>query len=477
MEYSVDLKTFKDLVDKADNGYMIADGEGRILYTNQAYLRAVSQMKTMVGHYMQEYIDCGHIKRSSLLMAIEQKRKVSMITVTRGVNGPKTAYVSSTPYLDEEGEVYRVITQARDQTELEDLKEQVRLLENQIDKNKLQGGDKPDYGPSVVVVSAQMRSVMELAKKIKDVNSTVLLLGESGVGKEVIVQYIHQNSIFKSKPFIAVNCSALSEQLLESELFGYVGGSFTGANKEGKKGVFEAAQDGILFLDEIGEISPQIQVKLLRALEDKSICRVGDYRRIPINVRIISATNRDLKKLVREGQFREDLYYRLNVVSIHIPALRQRADDILPLILFYLQRYNRMYAMNKRFTRAALQTLQKYAWPGNIRELKNVVERLVVTSSGDLIRESDLLPLNLEDSRFGDIPVESLFSVQVNDLVPLEYAVESVERQLLLLAKQKYGASRKIAQHLKVSRATVCRKLNKYHIQDIPEEGIQEPEE
>lgn len=461
---SLELQDFKTLVDNAENGYMIADGKGLILYTNRAYLRAVSQIESMVGHYMSEFIENGSIKQSCLLMAIEQKRKVSMVTVTHGANGEKTAYVSSTPYLDENGDVYKVITQARDQTELTELKEQVRLLENQMNKSMFLGGDKPDYGPGVVVMSKKMRGVMELADKVKDVNSTILLLGESGVGKEVVAQYIRNNSIFKDRPFIAVNCSAFSEHLLESELFGYVGGSFTGANKEGKKGLFEAAEDGILFLDEIGEISPRIQVELLRTLEDKSICRVGDYQRIPIHARIITATNKDLKQMVQEKKFREDLYYRLNVISISVPPLRQRTDDIFPLLLFYLHKYNQMYDTDKRFTKAAIQRLQRYNWPGNIRELKNLVERLVVTSGGDLIRESDLLPLRLEQNTSEVDVGENAMSLQFDQLVPLDYAVEEVEKRLLLMAKKKYISSRKMAQHLKVSRATICRKLKKYKI-------------
>lgn len=464
MKHDLKLDMFKSLVDHAENGYMIANGEGLILYTNRAYLRAVAQGREMVGHYMQEYVENGDIARSSLLMAIEEKRKVSIVTETNGVNGRRTAIVTSTPYFDVHGEIDKVVTQSRDQTELEDLRRQIRLLETHLEKNSLQGSDKPDYGADVIVVSRRMRQVMDLASKIKDVSSTVLLLGESGVGKEVVAQYIRRNSSYRDKPFVAVNCSALSEALLESELFGYVGGSFTGANKAGKKGFFEAAQDGILFLDEIGEISLLLQVKLLRALEDKAVTRVGDYRRIPINVRIISATNKDLRQLVQEKRFREDLYYRLNVVSIQIPALRERPDDILPLALFYLHRYNQMYAMSKRFSKAAIQRLQHYSWPGNIRELKNVVERLVVTSGSSLIRETDLTFLNLEENQLGYLPDESAFSVQVNDVVPLEQAVEAVEKQLLLLAKQKYKSSRKMAQHLSVSRATICRKLNKYQI-------------
>ena len=477
MEWHLKLEDFKEIVDNAENGYMIADGKGLILYTNKAYLRALAQVNNMEGHYMQEYIKSGSIKRSSLLLSIKHKKRISMVTTSTGERGNLTAVVSSTPLLDENGEVYKVITQTRDQTELEDLKSQVKMLEEYIGRKDFQDTDKPDYGPGVVVLSSQMRHVMDLANKVKDVNSTVLLLGESGVGKEVVALYIRNSGVFKEKPFIAVNCSALSEHLLESELFGYVGGSFTGANKEGKKGLFEAAQDGILFLDEIGDISPQIQIKLLRALEEKAIYRVGDYRRIPINARIISATNKDLKALVQQEKFREDLYYRLNVVSIPIPPLRRRADDILPLVLYYLNRYNQMYALNKRFTQAVLQALQKYKWPGNIRELKNVVERLVVTSNSDLIRMSDIAFLNLEEDAAVPISGKEAFTVEINDLVPMEYAIETVEKQLLKMAKEKYGSSRKMAQHLTISRATICRKLQKYQIEaedmilDEQEEG------
>ena len=464
MGEKLSLEDFKALVDEADTGYMIADGEGLIQYTNDAYLRAVAGQEElpMVGRYMQEYIDSGSIKRSSMLMAIEQKRKVSLLTVIRN---NKTAYVASTPFFDENGKVYKVITKARDETELEDLKKQVRLLESYVDKKQLEGEGASDYGSDIVVVGQKMRDAMELAKKVKDVNSTILLLGDSGVGKEIVAQYIHRNSVFKGKPFIAVNCSALSETLLESELFGYVEGSFTGASKQGKKGLFEAAQDGILFLDEIGDISPNLQVKLLRAIEDKSICRVGDYKTIPVNVRIIAATNKNLKEMVYKKTFREDLYYRLNVVSINIPPLRQRRSDILPLLLFYLNRYNHMYNMQKKLSKDVLSALQIYKWPGNVRELKNVVESLVVTSEGSLIRQADLDRLKLEEE-LEEITSGENISIQVNELVPLEHAVSIVEKQLLLKAKQRYGSSRKIAQHLQVSRATISRKLNKYGIQE-----------
>ncbi len=467
------LEALKMLVDLAEDGYMIMDREGCVSYHNTAYLRAVSMdMESMIGHNLREYIERGDIKRSSALMALEQKRKVSMLTVIRN---DQTAFVTSTPVIDKDGNVEMTLTHARNNTELTELKRQIRLLEEHAEKRDFEGRSGPDYGSDVVVVSRRMQTVFELAGKVKNVGSTVMLLGESGVGKDVVAKFIHGSGTYKDKPYIAVNCSALPEHLLESELFGYTGGSFTGARREGKKGLFEAAHNGVLFLDEIGDISPNLQVKLLRAIETKTITRVGDYTAVPVNTRIITATNKNLSKMVREGNFREDLYYRLNVVTISIPPLRERSDDIRPLLLFYLNRYNHMYNMVKKISREAMAVLQSYRWPGNIRELKNMVERMVVTSDNDTIETADLMfadewewekETDMNKYEGNDGEGMAAVSVSISRLVPLEEAVEYMERKLLTKAKAELHTSRKIAKELKVSRATISRKLQKYHIKE-----------
>jgi len=478
MEEKNIVEALKMLVDYAEDGYMIMDRKGVVLYHNFAYLRAVSmEMESMIGHNLREYIERGDIKRSSALMALEQKKKVSMLTVIRD---NKTAFVTSTPVIGKDGVIEMIMTHARDNTELSDLKKQIRMLDEYAAKLDVEGRNGLDYGSEVVVVSKQMQGVFALADKVKSVGSTVMLLGESGVGKDVVAKFIHANGTLKDKPYIAVNCSALPEHLLESELFGYTGGSFTGAKREGKKGLFEAAHNGVLFLDEIGDISPNLQAKLLRAIESKTITRVGDYAAIPVNTRIITATNKNLPKMVKEGTFREDLYYRLNVVTISIPPLRERRDDIRPLIFFYLNRYNHMYNMTKMISKEAMMVLQSYQWPGNIRELKNMVERMVVTSDNDTIGTADLSFFgewdgddDFPDTAAGDAAGNAAgreagdaVSVSINKLMPLAEAVEYMERQLLEKAKAELRTSRKIAKELEVSRATISRKLHKYHINE-----------
>jgi TyrR family helix-turn-helix protein/PAS domain S-box-containing protein len=461
------------VLDNASDGYMIADAEGYVLYHNRAYMEVVNGgTEELTGHNMREYIERGDIKRSSALMSIEQRKEVRLHTYNNTYG--KSFFVSSAPLFDGNNNIYRVITHAWESNGASDLKSQIRFWESDAEGASKNANryppppeveDHSDYGQGIIVASQKMKDIFSLAKQIKDVGSTVLLLGESGVGKDVIAQYIHHNGILRDKPYIAINCNALPEQLLESELFGYVGGSFTGANKEGKKGLFEAAKDGILFMDEIGDTSLSFQTKLLRVLETRSITRVGDYKPVPVNVRIIAATNKNLEELVYANAFREDLYYRLNVVSIYIPALRNRQDDILPLSLYYLHYYNNLYNLKKRFGKTVVPALQKYRWHGNIRELKNVVERLVVTSKTDVIQISDLNFAGAGASaQTNEDEINEGFFVSIDKLIPLDTAVERVEQALLTMAKDELRTNRRIAQKLNVSHATVCRKLRKYNI-------------
>ncbi len=218
-----------------------------------------------------------------------------------------------------------------------------------------------------------------------------MITGESGVGKEVVANFIHlENSLKKNKPFVAVNCGAIPENLLETELFGYCDGAFTGALKGGKNGLFEAANGGTLFLDEIGEMSLNLQVKLLRALETRTITRVGAANAIPVDIRVIAATNKNLSQCVANGTFRDDLYYRLNVVSLEIPPLRARTADIAPLALKFIHKFNRLYGQNKKFTYEVMKEMENYPWPGSIRQLKNVIENMVVVSNNEFLQINDL---------------------------------------------------------------------------------------
>ena len=278
-------------------------------------------------------------------------------------------------------------------------------------------------------------------------------MGESGVGKEVVANYIHnENVLKKDAPFVAINCGAIPENLLESELFGYTEGAFTGALKGGKAGLFEAANGGTLFLDEIGEMSLNLQVKLLRALETHTVTRLGASTPIPVDIRVIAATNKNLAERVREGSFREDLFYRLNVVSIEIPPLRERTADIAPLALKFIHKFNRQYGQNKKFTYEVMKELENYTWPGSIRQLKNVIENMIIVSNNEYLQLNDLPWL------CGGNPAVS----KKQEELSLQESLDQLELHILKNAKSRYGSSRKIAEALKVDQSTIIRKLKKY---------------
>ncbi len=243
---------------------------------------------------------------------------------------------------------------------------------------------------NLIAASSEMKRIIQLVRKVSQSDITVLLTGESGSGKEIIARAIHMNSSRKDNPFITVNCAAIPENLLESELFGHVKGAFTGALKD-RKGKFELANGGTLFLDEIGDLKPELQAKLLRVLQEREVEPVGSETRIPVDVRIISATHQDLKQLVAQGRFREDLYYRINVMNIHIPPLRKRKADIPLLIQYFIQKYAPDQSRQWRIDAQALQALEMYDWPGNIRELENVIQRAVLLADAPVIT-LDVLP-------------------------------------------------------------------------------------
>ena len=308
---------------------------------------------------------------------------------------------------------------------------------------------------SMVGEAAPMLEVFETVRQVAPSRATVLIEGESGTGKELVAHAIHRLSTRNHGPFVAVHCAALSETLLESELFGHERGAFTGAT-ERRRGRFEAADGGTLFLDEIGEINPAIQVKLLRVLEERSFERVGGQETIETDVRVIGATNRDLRKLVAEGSFREDLYYRLYVVSIRIPPLRERPADIPLLANHYIRVYNEENGRQvEGLTPDALDLLVGYPWPGNVRELRNVIERMVVMGRGNRLTVRDL-PVNVREASTG-----------AAGRIPTGLSLEETEKQMIVRAlKASEGNRTRAAEQLGISRRTLHRKLNEYGLRD-----------
>jgi transcriptional regulator of aroF, aroG, tyrA and aromatic amino acid transport len=321
----------------------------------------------------------------------------------------------------------------------------------------------------IVYQSNRMKQLVETAKMVAKGNSTILLRGESGTGKEMFAKAIHMESSRSQASFIPINCAALPDSLLESELFGYEEGAFTGATKGGKKGLFEQASGGTLFLDEIGEISPHVQVRLLRVLQEGTIRRVGGAKEIPVDVRIIAATHRNLEDMIKKGQFREDLYYRLNVIPLKIPALRERTDDI-PLIAQTLIRKiaNKLGKSEIYLSKESMDLLMCQPWPGNVRELENTLERIInMIDSAEIIPKlffdwTDLTPakpsMELEEKN-------TLIKIPVyEDWPTLKEIVAEVERQVLLKVLETHHSSRKAGKVLGVSNTTILNKMKSYGI-------------
>jgi transcriptional regulator with PAS, ATPase and Fis domain len=299
-----------------------------------------------------------------------------------------------------------------------------------------------------------MEEIYDLALRLADVDSTVLILGESGVGKEVLARTIHQNSSRRNGRFLKINCGAIPESLMESELFGYEKGTFTGGNKEGKKGIIVSAHNGTLFLDEIGELPPHLQVKLLQVLQEKRVTPLGSTDPIEVDVRFIAATNRNLEEMVKKGEFREDLYYRINVIPITIPSLRERKEDIPFLIDHFFQSCNRKYGKSVSLDERAMQLCVDYPWYGNVRELQNFVERLVVTSSRELTTP-EYLPNHIR---------ESVQRKDTQDRFSLKEELEEYEKKLLRQALQKSRTMKEVSQKLGVDISTISRKIKKYKL-------------
>ncbi|MGO4886591.1 sigma-54-dependent transcriptional regulator [Anaerobacillus sp. MEB173] len=378
---------------------------------------------------------------------------------------PDKVYVIMTAYGDVENAVTAMKTGAFDYivkpvklneliVVIEKAFEFLRMKEENIRlKEQLRDSESSD---ELLGVSSEMKEIFELVKRVSQTNASILLQGESGTGKTMIAKLLHKYSDRHNRPFVSINCAAIPEQLLESELFGHEKGSFTGAVAS-RKGKFEAANHGTLFLDEIGEITPAFQAKLLQAVQDKEFMRVGSDEIRNVDVRIITATNRNLKQMVDEGKFREDLYYRLNVIDIYIPPLRERSDDIPLLIGKFLERYRQK--MNRSFTLSPdlTQRLMSYSWPGNVRELENVIERAVILCRGEELSVDDF-PREIREMKNS-----FLHKPELDDEKTLPEQLEEIEKQLILKALDEgLGQPASAAKKLGISRQSLLYKMNKY---------------
>lgn len=346
--------------------------------------------------------------------------------------------------------------------DIEEIINSVKRLEADMEEYTLFNGEFRELNDSVdsflTSKSSTMNKTIELIKKVADTRSTIMLYGETGTGKELAAMALHTISSRRDRSFIKVNCAAIPEQLLESELFGYEKGAFTGAVAK-KPGKFELANEGTIFLDEIGDISPAMQVKLLRVLQEREFEHLGGTKTIKVDVRVISATNRNIEELVKKGIIREDLYYRLNVVPVILPPLRERKEDIPDLIRQFLNKSSQITGKaSKHISRETFKILTRYNWPGNIRELENVIERCVVVTPGESIAPEDL-PLNILD--FDDSHGTGILPAR------LDNAIDGAEKDAIINAIQKcHGNRTRASELLGISRRSLHRKINKYDITD-----------
>jgi PAS domain S-box-containing protein len=439
------------IINSSYDGMFITDGAGVVLRLNHAYERISGiQASEIVGKDMKRLVDEKYYDQSVTLLVMERRER---ITINQTVKGNRKLLVTGNPIFDEEGNLFRVVTNVRDITELVNLQDQLTKTKEQTLKYKTELSHLRSMQMEendIIFRSRAMAQAIATAVKVADVDSTVLITGDSGTGKELIAKLIHKKGKGVVKPFIKINCAALPEQLLESELFGYEGGAFTGAKKEGKPGLFELAHNGTLFLDEIGDMPLVLQVKLLRAIQEKEIMRVGGSKPVRVNVRIIAATHRDISKMVADGSFRKDLFYRLMVVPIHLDPLRDRKEDIPLLIVHFIDSFNKHFSFHKTVCPQAVDKLVDFSWPGNVRELENVIERMMVTSTDNELTVEHL-PEFVRNKSF--LPKRG---------TKLKAAVEETEAYLLEEAYKQHLSWQKVAEALDIDRATAYRKAIRY---------------
>ncbi len=453
------------IIEYSKDGLWICDGEANVLRINPASERLNAiRAGEVVGRNMRELETEGFVDRSVTLATIRAGEVVNMLQINRA---GKKLMLTGSPVFDDDGRLIRVVVNERDITEIDalrhELEEQLALRDgfrNHLKELRLTALESD----RIIARSPCMGQALRMAMKVAQVDSTVLILGESGTGKGMVAELIHKHSGRSDQPMIRINCGAIPESLVESELFGYEKGAFTGARKGGKPGYFELAHGGILFLDEIAELPLSSQVKLLRFLEDGQVARVGGTGGRRVDVRILAATNRDLEGMVAGRSFRRDLYYRLNVIPLRMPALGERRECLAPLIYHFLDHFTRKLGRSAapRPSRAAMDALLAHGYPGNVRELMNICERLVVMTEGGRIETEDL-PGDVRGAGAGAdcLPAATMIRGRT-----LAQTLADVERAAIREAMARHGTQEKAARALGVNQSTIARKLRKHGIED-----------
>ena len=449
------LRELDSVLEFIHDGIWVIDGQGVTRRINRAMERIAGiRACEVVGRHVSEPLREGRFKTCVTLRALETRHTVTLFD---DYSNGKRCLNTSTPVFDEDGRVWRVIAAIRDITELENLQTKLSNLEVEALAYRLRAqGLEGESKSGLLGQSLLVQRVRQDIAKAAQAEAMTLILGETGTGKSMAAKLIHDMSARADKPFVAVNCGAIPPALMESELFGYEG-AFTGAARGGKRGMLELAQGGTLLLDEVGELSLPMQAKLLHVLDGQPIYRVGGTQPIVVDTRLIAATNQPLEKMVADGRFREDLFYRLRVLCVEMPPLRERRDDILLLAWYFLRKIGQETGTTKRLDPRTEQIFLAYAWPGNVRELQSVIQSLLTLCERQNILPGDLpsyMREAAEEAPEAAAPRESLTS-----------AVERLERDMLSAALAETGSTYKAAHRLGISQSSVVRKARKYGLQ------------
>lgn len=464
----LDNLTTGELLNNALTAISIWDKDGNCIYQNAMFLKlsglTKQDMETLNVFNLK---DSGYVFENILLRAYKEKQRITTLKrILPKERSPYNQLITASPILDGNGELLYIIAENIN----------LSILENHIEGTVItnllpnpEGIWEETPHPKIIANSPEMKRVLQIADQIAQLDCNVLVTGETGTGKDIIANYIHQKSHRNQHKIQILNCAALPENLLESELFGYEKGAFTGALNSGKEGLIQQANGGTLFLDEINSMPLSIQGKLLRVLETRKIKRIGAIKEFDVDFRLVAATNQDLKTCIENGTFRADLYYRLAVVPIEIPPLRFRQADIMPLTIHFLDEFCKKYQRMITLDIPVMQALLMYTWPGNVRELKNIIERLVVTTSPSVIEISKLPEGILGEERLERDMVSHLFPLkweqlyeEAPQLFSLKNYMDACEREVIEGVMKQFKSTRKAAEILKTDQSTIVRKRQKY---------------
>jgi len=460
LQWSLGEEVYRQILDNSYDEIFVVDRNGYVIYVNNVCERHYGlKASDILGRHVDDLNDLGYWSPNVMPIVRREKRRV---TCEQTTFLGRRLLTTATPILDEKGEIILTIYNTRNITQLEAIKQELEVTRQALATASKEKSNDSEAHCEIITHNEKMKYLINFAEQIAGVDSNVLILGDTGTGKGLFARHIHKNSLRKDGPFITINCAAIPEELLESELFGYSHGAFTGASKSGKKGLIELADKGTLFFDEIGELSLRMQAKILYFVQERQYIPVGGTEMKTADVRILAATNRDLLEMIDKGEFREDLFYRLNVVEINIPPLKERPEDIRALTSYFLGKFNKKYNVCREISKECMDLLCQYSWPGNVRELENFIERLVVA-----VREYEIKPCHLtlmQRKRFKENP-NIPDNLEISSLPPnysFDSFIEKVEKEIITKAVEKFGSSRKVADALMISHSKAARLIRKY---------------